>query len=365
MHANQIYVYMNEIVECFSNTIINEIENFNSLNKFITLNESNTIKFMEIYRLWQLKNKLHIYSPSETHNNKLININDVPETSVNNALQLFKNFPVYHEVSDQNIQNFWTLLIYLIKKRDEEQQFFENKPENLSKIKRELLAEFEKINPKILDKIAILWNKILDKADLEFDIEGASNPIQLTDNLKAYIRLKGTKENIPYNELSTGIRNFIFRVGHIFSLYFNREVKNGFLLIDEPENSLFPDFLFELIETYESIVVDKNGNNNTQIFMTTHNTIIAAQFEPHERIILEREDNGTVKAYKGKTPVGDDPNDILKNDFELQSLMGKKGERMWNEYLNLKQNLRKANNDKEKLELIDKITSIGSAYNFE
>ncbi len=38
---------------------------------------------------------------------------------------------------------------------------------------------------------------------------------------------------------------------------------------------------------------------------------------------------------------------------------------MWNEYLTLKQNLRKTTNDKEKLELIDQITTLGTAYNFE
>jgi hypothetical protein len=330
----------------------------------VSLNKLDFEAWQNIYKIWEQKDYLHIYAPSESVQNHLMNINDVPQSSVNEALQLFQHFPNYHEVSDQNIQNFWTLLIYLIKKRDEEQQIFENKLENLSKTKRELLDEFEKINPKILDKIASLWNKILEKAGLEFDVENANSPIQLTDNLKAYIRIKETKTQIPYNELSTGIRNFIFRVGHIFSLYFNKEVKNGFLLIDEPENSLFPDFLFELIETYEEIVYDKNGENNTQIFMTTHNPIIAAQFEPYERIILDWNENGTVKASKGITPAGDDPNDILEKDFNLPNLMGKKGLAFWKEYLALKQALRKSTNDEEKIELSGKITSIGSSYNF-
>lgn len=369
------YFYHNnhQVVEFFEN--IKELKHIDwekisnfalTGQEYVSLKLPKDFDKSEMYRLRQkIKKDLIIYSPSESLNNNLLNLSDVPTTSVNDALKLFNDFPIYHEISDQNIQQFWTLLIYLIKKREEQQQVFENQSENLSKTKRELLEEFEKTNPKILDKIATLWNKILDKAGLEFDVESASNPIQLTDNLKAYIRLKGTKENIPYSELSTGIRNFIFRVGHIFSLYFNREIANGFLLLDEPENSLFPDFLFELIESYESIVVDKNGNNNTQIFMTTHNPIIAAQFEPHERIILEWENNGTVLAQKGKTPVGDDPNDILKNDFGLESLMGKKGVQMWNEYLSLKQSLRRETKNEEKLKLIEKITSIGTAYNFE
>ncbi|MBL0266501.1 MAG: AAA family ATPase [Leptospiraceae bacterium] len=109
------------------------------------------------------------------------------------------------------------------------------------------------------------------------------------------------------------MRNYIFRIGHIYSLYFNREVKRGFLLLDEPENSLYPDFLFDWMETFLEIIKDKNGENNTQVFISTHNPIIAAQFEPYERIILEWDENAHVISRKGKSPVGDDPNDILTN----------------------------------------------------
>lgn len=64
------------------------------------------------------------------------------------------------------------------------------------------------------------------------------------------------------------------------------------MLLDEPENSLFPDFLLNLIETYQEVMIDKNGENNTQFFVSTHSPIIAAQFEPYERIVLEWNDEG-------------------------------------------------------------------------
>ncbi len=308
---------------------------------------------------------LLIYSPPESSQNSYMNIDDVPETNVNIALTLFKSFPYKHIVSDQNIQEFWKLLIYFIKKRENERDEFENKKENIEKTKRQLIEEFDDKNNKILNKIADLWNKILENAGLEFDLENANNPIQLTDNLKAYIRLKATKEQIEYNQLSTGIRNFIFRVGHIFSLYFNREIKKGFLLLDEPENSLFPDFLFDLMETYQEIVLDKNGENNTQIFVSTHNPIIAAQFQPYERIILEWNKEGFVNAYKGKSPIGDDPNDLLHNDFKLKNLMGKEGQKMWNTYMELRKKLIRSENEQEKSKLISEINKIGELYNFE
>lgn len=350
--------------------LLNETLDSEKIHKIIKYLRSFSYETDELKALLneiKLKDNRHdllIFSPSESASNGYMSVSDVPITSVNEALTYFDKFPFHHTVSDQNVREFWKMVVFLIKKRDAEQQEFENRPENLTKTKQQLLDEFESINPKILEKLAALWNKILDKAGLEFDVENANNPIQLNDNLKAYIVLKNTKKRINYNQLSTGIRNYIFRIGHIFTLYFNRSIENGFLLLDEPENSLFPDFLFELMETYDSIVLDKNGNNNTQIFMTTHNPIVAAQFEPWERIILEWEDDGTVKAYKGRTPVGDDPNDILKNDFGLQNLMGRKGIEVWKEYLNLKKEMRKSQNS-NKDALVDKITKIGSDYNFE
>ena len=169
---------------------------------------------------------------------------------------------------------------------------------------------------------------------------------------------------MEYSQLSTGIRNFIFRIGHIYSLYFNREIKKGIVLIDEPENSLFPDFLYDLIETYQQAFTDRNGKRNTQLFVATHSPIIAAQFEPHERIILEWDEPGSVKAVKGNAPAGDDPNDILQKDFGIAHLMGKRGEEMWKEYLDMKKKLRHTSDESEKTSLVEKITHLGSQYNF-
>ena len=308
---------------------------------------------------------LFIQIPSESVSNSYLQTSDVPITSMNAALNIFKSFPFYHIISSEHSVEFWNLLIYHLKKSDEDQKVFENLPENLNKTKRQLIEEFDQRNPKILTKIGELWNRILDHTGLEFDVEGASNPIQLTDNLKAYIKVKATGERIQYNQLSTGIRNFIFRLGHIYSLYFNREIKRGFLLVDEPENSLFPDFLYDLIDIYHEITMDKNGENNTQSFFATHNPIIAAQFEPYERIILEWNAEGTVVAHKGVAPLGDDPNDLLKKDFEVRSLMGTVGVEKHKEYLTLRRELRNTSDEEKKKELLSKIGEIARAYEFD
>ena len=384
------YQYNNEILFFFSNLYKNiniffkaEIDNEQNWFEEITSN-SNAIKqniqkyqqyiinseseLKELKDNLQLKDNsedLLIYSPPESTHNSYLSVKDVPNTNLNDTLNYFTNFRYLHIVSENNVHDFWRVLIYLISKRDKEREIFENKEENLNKTKKQLIEEFDKNNPKILEKLASLWNKILSQAGLEFDYKNADKPIQLNDNLRAYILVKGTKQRINYNQLSTGIRNFIFRVGHIYSLYFNRTIKNGFLLLDEPENSLFPDFLFDLVETYQEIVIDKNGENNTQFFIATHNPIIAAQFKPEERIVLEWNEDGYVDAYKGVAPEGDDPNDVLIKDFKLNHLMGRKGQEMWEQYIALRKKLKQTSDDKEKKDLIAKMNKISDDYNFE
>ncbi len=307
---------------------------------------------------------LLVFAPAEGSDSDYAHIMDLPASNVNTALQLSQNRPYYNIVSSQSVEQFWTWLIYLIKAREAEKEVFENKPENLNKTKKALIEEFEKIYPKILDIIDKKWNLILGKAGLIFDVAGARLPVQLNDNLRAYIYAKDTKELVDYNQLSTGIRNFIFRIGHLTALYFNREIKRGIVLMDEPENSLFPDFLYDLVGTYQDCFIDKNGENNTQFFVATHSPIIAAQFQPYERIILDWDAPGSVIARKGVAPIGDDPNDILKKDFNVANLMGIEGLVAWEDYLRAKRKLRETTDEQEKDKLNRKISELGRAYNF-
>jgi predicted ATP-dependent endonuclease of OLD family len=309
-------------------------------------------------------NDLIIYSPAESQNNNYGFVEDVPPVKLNDALELFNKFQSFHIVSHGTLNEFWKVLIFNIKKLEELREKYETTPENINKTKAQLLEEFDKLYPTILDKLAKLWNAILSKAGLEFDVRNAKKPVQLNDTFQAYINLKSNGKKIPYSELSSGIRNFIFRLGHIYSLYFNRQVDRGFLFVDEPENSLYPDFLFDLVEAYKQVIVDERGQNNTQMFFATHHPIVAAQFEPYERVILDWNGDGSVSAKRGYSPIGDDPNDVLSNDFELPNLMGPEGRKIWKHYENLKKALIRAESMQEKEELVKEINKIGLRYNF-
>jgi energy-coupling factor transporter ATP-binding protein EcfA2 len=284
---------------------------------------------------------------------------DLPQTNVSNALGLFTGMPAYHQVSDEDVISFWNVLIYQIKKREAEKLAFLEAPEAQKKEVGEVRRLFDAAHPEILTELAKQWNLILERAGLEFDLENVKIPVQLNENLLAYIRSRHAPDQpIPYNQLSTGIRNLIFRLGHIYSLYFNRQIDRGFLLIDEPELSLFPDLLYDIIDRYLAIT------QNTQMFVATHSPIIAGQFEPYERIILKFDDSGFVTPEVGISPAGDDPNDLLVNDFGVRSLYGHKGIEQWDRFLELRQLIHDATDAAQKKAWLDEYMRIGNAYNF-
>ena len=96
--------------------------------------------------------------------------------------------------------------------------------------------------------------------------------------------------------------------------------------------------LEELIEHY------KNISPNSQLIVATHSPFIAASFEPEERFVLFFDEDGKVCVKNGKSPIGDDPNDLLKNDFSI-NYYNKYGESAYKKYIDLKQ---KVANEKDK-----------------
>jgi hypothetical protein len=307
---------------------------------------------------------LLVYMPSEGIHNSYSTLVNVPETNLDNAINHHLSDPSLAIISSDNVISFWNNLVFHVYQRLRTRMEFIGLPENRTRTIGSLDDEFDSIHPQILEQLNSIWEGILSKAGLELDFERVKIPLGLDDNLEAYIRLKGKDAIIPYSEISSGIRNYIFALGHLFSLYFNREISKGFLLVDEPENGLFPDFLYDLVDVYRQATIDKNGKNNTQMFFATHNPIIAAQFEPHERIILEWNDDGSVRTRRGVAPIGDDPNDVLRKDFAVASLMGKEGLEAWNRYLELKRLLKTDEEAAKKEDIATAYLELGRLYGF-
>lgn len=282
----------------------------------------------------------------------------IPTTNLSNALAISKALPAFHRSNTGDLSDFWDFLIYQIKKRESNYQAFLTNEAVQTLSVAEARREFDSKHPEILAELAKQWNLILEPAGLEFDAKNAKIPVQLAENLEAYVRLKYSDIIVDYNLLSAGVRNFIFRLGHIYTLYFNRHIERGFLFLDEPEQSLYPDLLYDIIDRYLAII------HNTQLFVATHSEIIAAQFKPTERIRLQFEDDGSVSWRRGVSPEGDDPNDLLLNDFSVRSLYGKAGIKQWRRYQQLRREIVATTDPEIKTRLLDEYLAIGNAYNF-
>lgn len=302
------------------------------------------------------KISVRAYLPVESYVNKILEIDNLPETNLNEALDLKKGIEKNQRISHDNFKEFWKLLIYHTNKRMSDEVAFLNANEN--EVVGKLKKKFAKNNPDILEVIAKLWAKILDPAGLYFDYEKAKRPFQLLDNLEAYIKLKSNDEVIPYNKLSSGIRDMIFRFGYLKALYFGRDIDWATALIDEPENSLFVDLQYNIIELYEEVCP------NTQLFFATHSPIIAAQFHPDERVILEFDNEGYVTASRGVAAEGDDPNDVLVDDFKRETVLGKVGEEKWKRYVELIHLMENEKDEQKKIEHAKEFMKIGSDYKF-
>jgi predicted ATP-dependent endonuclease of OLD family len=162
-----------------------------------------------------------------------------------------------------------------------------------------------------------------------------------------------TENLIPFEGLSTGTKGLLLTLLPLIEL----NTDNSIIIIDEPERSLFPDMQVGLMEHYQNIAP------KAQFIVATHSPFIAAAFEDYERFILYFDEKGKVKVKKGKSPIGDDPNDILHNDFNVD-YYNKDGKKAYQDYLDLKKELFKENDNEKKNKLLLKLTAIGDKYNF-
>ena len=188
-------------------------------------------------------------------------------------------------------------------------------------------------------------NPILSKFFLEVDVETGNVPVALRTK-------QGTKIDSSY--LSTGTRQILATCIPLYKF----DTVDTVILFDEPERSLFPDIQRVLIKHYVSLAP------TAQFFFATHSPIIASAFEPCERFILYFDENGEVKYRNGLAPIGDDPNDILSEDFGLRELMLDEGLAAYEQYRNLGVLVRNETDPERKNELIVERAKLGDAYKF-
>ena len=189
------------------------------------------------------------------------------------------------------------------------------------------------------------FDLLLNKLNIEIDRINVDYPIPFKN--------KKTEELIPISGLSTGTKGLLLYMLPLYQI----DTSKSIILIDEPERSLYPDMQMELMDFFRKL------SPTSQFIIATHSPFIASSFEPEERFILYFDENGNVKVRRGSSPIGDDPNDILANDFGI-NYINKYGQKAFEEYKNLKQKIYFEKNEKKKEEISKKLEELGEKYNF-
>jgi predicted ATP-dependent endonuclease of OLD family len=263
----------------------------------------------------------------------------------------FKHKESYGVIFDDNVNDkIWLYLLndILNYRKNFTQKMSEFIHKGLLANQKKLSLEFQKWqkdNPNKLELFAEKLNPLLEKLNLEVDIIDTEYSIP--------IKNKRTDEIIPIQNTSTGTKGLLLSFLPLYKL----DTKDSIILIDEPERSLYPDMQMDLMESYQRLAPE------AQFIIATHSPFIAASFEADERFILYFDEEGKVAVRRGSSPIGDDPNDMLYNDFGI-NYINKFGQAKYNEYLDLKQKIFFEKDENIKKEYAKKLEKIGDEYNF-
>ena len=146
------------------------------------------------------------------------------------------------------------------------------------------IYEDDKRSSDVYSKIQSLIEDILETFDMQIEF----NSIDKDRNV--FFNLKNEKNKISIDSISNGERHLI---NSIFNLYLNSDARNSILLIDEPENSLHPNWQNQIIKVYERFARE----NNNQIILATHSPFIVGSVRKENIRILVREE-GIIRAIK-------------------------------------------------------------------
>ncbi len=215
---------------------------------------------------------------------------------------------------------------------------------DINKLNKEY-AKWSNENENPLISFSNNFNPILNKLNLEIDLVNTEYTIPIKSKLHDDV--------IPISSLSTGTKSLLLSMFPVYEL----DTKDAIILLDEPERSLFPDMQIDLISHYQNLAP------KAQFVVATHSPFIAAAFEPEERFILYFDDKGKVAVRRGESPIGDDPNDMLSNDFNVD-YYNQFGKAAHKKYLDLKREVAQETKPERKKELIVELAELGDKYNF-
>ena len=222
---------------------------------------------------------------------------------------------------------------------------FQDKNYSTDDLRRDSV-EWKEKNENLLEKISFVLNDILKYFNLELT--------KIDENQKSYrglvFRDLSNGSIVEYENLSTGTKNLI----STFIPLKTYSPKDSILIVDEPENSFYPNIQKLLTNLY----VDSGENN--QVIFATHSPIIASSFEPWEVVELKFDANNQIYRevyFEGENHIDNyfiDPRmltwtGILTDVFDLKEDSNFTfREKKLMEYASLKAQIKELKDEKEK-----------------
>ncbi len=285
----------------------------------------------------------------------------------------FNSHQTIVDFDDDDTVNVWNFLKSKIQKSIDKELAYrleslkEMKNQNDVNELKEYLGKIEKFKiktPNGYDQLAEFLKPVLSKFHLElntkFDLE-KFNQIKFLD-----LRAKdGTI--IPIERWSTGIKQLIYTIFPLYTL----KPDTGIIMIDEAENSLYPNTQRIIIDFYKSICP------KMQLIIATHSPILASSFEPWEVIELRFNENGKVERkpyYKGEENHVDNYHIhpmYLRWDTLFEEMFGVEGEgndartKMRTKLSILDREMEKANGKAEKKKLFEKYSKVAELLDWK
>ena len=188
-------------------------------------------------------------------------------------------------------------------------------------------------------------------------------------------------EVIPIKNLSTGTRQVLIKTLPFWALRDKDEKSvvrpfKSIILIDEPENSLYPNKQKLIVKHFQETLTNKK-DNDCQFFYATHSPVLLSSFDPWEIVVLENI-NGAIKQkkhYKGERHIdnySDFPkylrwDDILEKYLGVIEEGGENRDKAIQRIAQIKQRLKylNGNDEQEKTELFEEYEENATLLNWK
>lgn len=133
--------------------------------------------------------------------------------------------------------------------------------------------------------------------DKFFESKLVFEDIDRSNSKEKVIRFSKNNQLISIDDLSTGEKQIVFRGA--YCLRNSRMLKNGLVLIDEPELSMHPKWQRKILQYYRDLFTE-DSEQTTQLIITTHSDHViseALRDRDNVKVIILKNDSGRVVAH--------------------------------------------------------------------